>query len=70
MKEKCLCIRVTLGPFESKVFTHLTAVGVLFDNKVAYLYIAFVVGPLWKQGNLHITVEKKEPEASASLAFN
>jgi len=46
MKEKCLCIRVTLGPFESKVFTHLTAVGVLFDNKVAYLYIAFVVGPL------------------------
>jgi len=41
LKEKCLYITVTLGPFESKV---------------AYVFISVAVGPIWKQATLHITV--------------
>ena len=33
-----------------------TAIGGPFESKAAYLYITFAVGPLWKQGTLHITV--------------
>ena len=61
LKEKCLCVTVTLGSFESKVFTHYTAVGGPFESKVAYLCITVAVGPLWKQGTLHITVAKGGP---------
>jgi len=53
LKEKRLYITVTLGPFESKV---------------AYLYITVAVGPLWKQGTLHITVDIGGPfESVVSL---
>jgi len=46
LKEKC--ITVTLGPFESKVFSlHITtAVGGPFESKLAYLCITVAVGPL------------------------
>jgi len=54
LKEKSLCITVSLGPFASKV---------------AYLYITVAVRPLWKQGTLHITVAKGGPSQVASLAF-
>ena len=53
LKEKCLCITVTLVPFESKVFTHYNCRWGRFENKVAYSYITVAVGPLWKQGTLH-----------------
>jgi len=48
LKEKCLCITVTLGPFESKEFyLYITvAVGGPFESKVAYLYITVADGPL------------------------
>jgi len=38
VKEKCLCITVALGPFESKVlYLHIaTAVRDLFESKVLY----------------------------------
>ena len=38
LKEKCLCITVTLGPFERKVFTHYNCCW----------------GPLWKQSSVLI----------------
>jgi len=44
LKEKCLCITVTLGPFESKVFTHYNCCWGPFESKVAYLYITVAVG--------------------------
>jgi len=34
-----------------------TAVGGIFESKVAYLYIAIAVGPLWKQGRLLYTLQ-------------
>jgi len=60
LKEKCLCITVILGPFESKVFTHYNCCWepVWKQSGLLILYIAVAVGPLWKQGTLHITVEK------------
>jgi len=36
-----------------------TAVRGPFESKVAYLYIAVAIGPLWKQGTLHITVTNR-----------
>jgi len=38
-------------------YLHITtAVGDLFESKVAYLYTADAVGLLWKQGPSHIAV--------------
>jgi len=58
LKEKFLSITVTLGAFESKIFTHHNNCCGPFVIKVAYLYIAVAVGLLCKQGTLHITVGK------------
>ena len=58
LKEKRLCITVTLGPFEVRYLHITTAVGESFESKVDHLYITVAVGPLWEQGTLHITVEK------------
>jgi len=60
------------GPFERKVhysffgpiwkqgiytFTRTTVVGDLFESKVAHLYIAIAVGPVWKLGRLLYTLQ-------------
>jgi len=57
-EEKCLCITVTSGPFESQVFTHCNCCWGTFESKVDHLCITVAVGFLWEQGTLHITVEK------------
>jgi len=46
LKEKFLCITVTLGAFESKIFTHHNNCCGPFESKAAYLYIAATVGLL------------------------
>jgi len=68
LKEKC--ITVTLGPFESKIFTHYNCCWGPFESQAAHLYIAVAVGPLGKQGRLLYVLQlQRGPEASASLAF-
>jgi len=49
LKEKCLCIKVTLGLFESKVFTHYSCYWGPFESVVILLthYICHC-GPLCK----------------------
>jgi len=63
LKQKFLCIAVSLGPFKSKVFTHYNCCwGRLWmQSSLLILYIAVAVGPLWKQDTLHITVAKGGP---------
>jgi len=56
-----LCITVTLGRFESKVFIHYNYCWGACESKLAYLYVTVAVGPLWKQGTLHIAVAKGGP---------
>jgi len=47
LKEKCLGITNTLGPFENKVFTHYNCCWEApFESKVAYLYITLLLGPI------------------------
>jgi len=46
LKEKCLCITVTLGPLQSKVFTHYNCRWSPFESKVAHFYITVAVQPL------------------------
>ena len=57
LKKKCLYITVTLDPLESKVFAHYICCWGPFERKVAYLYVTVAVGPLRKQGTLHIAVD-------------
>jgi len=61
LKEKCLCITVTLGPFQSKVFTHYSCCwGPLWKQSSLLRYYS-CCWALWKQGTLHITVAKGGP---------
>jgi len=41
-----LCITVTLGRFESKVFIHYNYCWGACESKLAYLYVTVAVGPL------------------------
>ena len=61
LKQKC--ITVSLGPFESKVFTHYNCCwGPLWmQSSLLIQYIAVAVGPLWKQDTSHITVAMGGP---------
>jgi len=67
LKEKCLCITVTLGSFESKAFTYYNCCWGPLWKQTAFLYITVAVGPLWKQGILHITVAKRGPRQMPRL---
>ena len=72
LKHEALEISEVKGPFERKALMHYSYFRTLwkkvfihyncrwgpFESKVAYLYITVAVGPLWKQGTLHITVAK------------
>jgi len=66
LKEKCTTD--TLGPFESKVFTHYNCCWGPFESKVAHLYIAVGVGPLWKQGWLLYTLHLQRGTRGRCLA--
>jgi len=46
LKEKCLGITDTLGPFERRDLHIASAVGRPFESKAAYLYITLLLGPI------------------------
>jgi len=69
LKEKSLCITVTLGPFESKLFTHYNCCwGPLWKQSSLLIHNSCCWAPLKARYFTHYSC-KGGPEASASLAF-
>jgi len=56
LREKCLCITVTLGPFENKAFTHCKWCRGRLWKQSSLLIHNVAAWPHWKQGTLHISV--------------
>ena len=61
LKQKCLCITVTLSPFESKVFTHYNCCWVPLWKQSSLLTHYSCSWLLWKQRTFHITFAKGGP---------
>jgi len=61
MKEIAYALQLLWVPLQARYFHITTAVGCPFESKVAYLYIALAVGPLWNQDTLQITVANGGP---------
>jgi len=69
LKEKCLCIAVTLGPFESKVFTHYNCCwGSLWKQSSLLKHCSCCWAPLKTRHFTHYSC-KGGPDTSALLAF-
>ena len=70
LKEKCLCITIILGPFESKVCTHCNYCWGPLETNVPYLghSLQFLLGPF--ESKLLYTLQlQRGARSSASLAF-
>jgi len=48
--KSAFALQLLWNPFKTRYLHITTAVGCPFESKVAYLYIAVAVGPLWKKG--------------------
>jgi len=68
LKQQCLRIAVTLGPFESKVYTLQLLLGALWKQSKALIHYNCCWAPLKARYFTHYSC-KGGPEASASLAF-
>ena len=66
-KKSAYALQLLWAPLKARHLHITTAAGDPFKSKVAYLYITVAVGPLWKQGNLHITVVKGGPRQMPRL---